>query len=169
MTGAALYGPFVLRGDTELAGLRIFATQWEFNAGAFALLRHQLGDALARPVAAMAIIGITGLIAAAHLRRNRQRSDRAVYPALVLTLLGALWLLPAVNPWYLLWLLPLAAASRPSPALWLASAALPLAYIHGETVPDSSWAPFDVPVVLRVIEHSLLTWRILAACSQRPR
>lgn len=166
LAGAAMYGPFLLRGPTELEGLRVFATHWEFNAGVFGVLRHQFGEALARPLAATLLASTVMLIASAHLRRRGQHGERPLHSALVITGLAILWLSPVVNPWYLLWILPLA-ASRRSVGLWLASAALPLAYVHGGTLPHSSWAPFEVPLALRVIEHSLLGIALLAELTTR--
>lgn len=151
----AMYGPFLLRGATELDGLRAFATQWEFNAGVFAMLRYALGDSTARVVAAALLLaGLTIIVSSLHLQRH-SFAERRLHSALVIVILVTLWFSPAVNPWYLLWALPLAAA-RPAIGLWLVSAVLPLAYLHGDTLLRPEWTPFEVPLIVRAIEHSVL-------------
>jgi hypothetical protein len=149
----AMYGPFLLRGATELDGLRVFATQWEFNAGVFGMLRYALGDTMARGTAASLIAGVTLIVSWLHLQR-RSPAERPLHSALVIVILATLWFSPAVNPWYLLWALPLAAA-RPAIGPWLVSAVLPLAYLHGDTLLQPEWTPFDVPLIVRAIEHSV--------------
>ena len=150
----AMYGPFLLRGATELDGLRVFATQWEFNAGVFGMLQYALGDTMARAASASLIAGVALIVSWLHLHR-RSPAERRLHSALVIVILATLWFSPAVNPWYLLWALPLAAA-RPAIGPWLVSAVLPLAYLHGDTLLQPEWTPFDVPLIVRAIEHSVL-------------
>jgi hypothetical protein len=154
VTVVAMYGPFLLRGATELDGLRVFATQWEFNAGVFGMLQYALGDTMARAAAASLIAGVALIVSWLHLQR-RSPAERRLHSALVIVILATLWFSPAVNPWYLLWALPLAAA-RPAIGPWLVSAVLPLAYLHGDTLLQPEWTPFDVPLIVRAIEHSVL-------------
>jgi alpha-1,6-mannosyltransferase len=150
----AMYGPFLLRDATELDGLRVFATQWEFNAGAFGILRYALGDTPARATAALLIAAVTIIVSWLH-QQSRSPAERRLHSALVIVILATLWFSPAVNPWYLLWALPLAAARR-AIGPWLVSAVLPLAYLHGDTLLRPEWMPFEVPLIVRAIEHSVL-------------
>lgn len=111
--------------------------------------------------AARVIVGLL-LVAACAVAVRR----RLVPLAAAELILGALLLLtPALKPWYVTWLLPLAALSR-RPA-WLALAALaPLAY-----VPLGAWlggAPWRDPVWTRVLEHGAC-WALLAAGAYRSR
>jgi len=127
-TFALTYLPFlsnISRFATDADGLAVFATQWQFNAGGFALLVGGLGTDVARPVAAALIAAGVGWLVLQRLVRRRPNLSIAES---VVAALGLLLILsPVVNAWYLLWLLPCAALTRwISP--WVAAAALSLSF-----------------------------------------
>jgi hypothetical protein len=66
---------------------------------------------------------------------------------------------PAVNAWYLLWLLPFAVAGR---QLWpfAATAALPFSYLTGLNLGDVNMRPFQVHWAARLAEVSLLCFAV---------
>ncbi len=103
------YAPFISAGAAMFTGFRQFAREWQFNAGPFALLNWLTNFLTTDPAsAARAICGlaIIGLIAWLVWRDDGQPASFAKFAALAL---GALVLLsPAVMPWYVTWLLPLA-------------------------------------------------------------
>ncbi len=93
--------PYLGAGPAALTeGLRTYAARWSFHPGLFRLLEAALGDGAARAAAAAAVAGIS-LWAAA----GRWSLDRA----LLWTIGAALLLSPTLHPWYVLWILPLAA------------------------------------------------------------
>ncbi len=138
--------PYAATGPAFGSGLADYAARWEFNALGFAAVRSALvaldtGSALVPLVDAVApwdrayrlvwpeplarlVVGLAlaGWIAWVVSRRIADPVREAI------AILGALLLLaPTVHPWYVLWILPFAAAQRSWP--WLVFAALvPLAY-----------------------------------------
>jgi hypothetical protein len=171
----ALWAPYALTGPPVGAGLFAYAERWEHNAFLFAGVRETLvavdsGERLKGwipwervqrhvwpPELARIVVGV--LLVAWIVALQRRRKLDAVQEAL-LTLGGALLLAPTLHPWYVLWVLPLAAATLSWGWLWLA-AAVPLAYLG-----DGG----DVPLWARLIEYvplyalGLVAW----ARSRRP-
>jgi len=164
-----LWLPYASTGPAVGAGLYDYAERWEHNAFVFAgvrslteqvdtaaylkpwigALRDRFGDGaiwdvlyahvwprdVARLLVAFALTGWCAYVLA------RRRGD---YFGESLLLLGAVLLLsPTVHPWYVLWVLPLAAA-RLSWGWLLFAATVPLAYWAG---------PADVPWGVRSVEY----------------
>ncbi len=89
--------------------------------------------------------GIVALVALAWVVRLSFKRGLTAPREIFLGLAGVLLLVPTLHPWYVLWVLPFAAAYRS--VFWLGFAGLvPLAYIGG---------PSDVPWVVRSIEYGL--------------
>jgi alpha-1,6-mannosyltransferase len=108
-------------------GIADFGNQWVFNPTLFRGMAIILGDANAR-ISVVVIFAFTvfGLVYA-------QRKLCSIEPSIVCAF-GVLFLLsPVVNPWYWLWILPLAFISvtaGASMSLWLAPTVSLLAYAH---------------------------------------
>jgi hypothetical protein len=177
-----LWLPYAMTGPAVGSGLFDYAEQWEQNAFVFAGVRSvmervdtaahlkpwigalgdRLGDSLswdflyrhvwprdvARLLVALALVVWSAFVV------SRRRVD---FVGESLLLLGALLLLsPTVHPWYVLWVLPFAAA-RLSWGWLLFAATVPLAYVAGGD---------DVPWGVRCVEYLpplalmvLATWR----------
>jgi alpha-1,6-mannosyltransferase len=108
-------------------GIADFGNQWVFNPTLFRAIANSVGDANARIVVVIFFaITLLGLVYA-------QRKLRSIEHGIICTF-GLLFLLsPVVNPWYWLWILPLAFISVPTGAsmsLWLAPTVSLLAYVH---------------------------------------
>ena len=143
-----LYLPFWLQGQgVGLETTGTFARDWNFNQFALAPLMALFGDGPGRFAGAMTG---TVLICMLHLR-SRGFDTVPIAGIFGLILLFA----PAVNSWYLLWLLPFAAGLR---LTWpfAASAALPLSYLTGLNIGDSSLDPFAIHPVARIIELGII-------------
>ncbi len=117
------YLPFVGAGAAMFAGFRQFAREWQFNAGPFALMQWLAGllvtdsGVLARAVCGLIAIAVTGWLVSADDGR------RESFPRYAALSLGALLLLsPAVMPWYVTWLLPLAVLA--GQRIWICFAVL---------------------------------------------
>lgn len=122
-TLAAIYAPFLWQGgDAGFGSTGVFAGQWYYNPLGFALFDRLLPPGAARLCAAL--IGL-GAIFFLHAR-TRKLNDAPI--ALIFGVI--LLLAPAVNAWYLIWLLPFAVKDR---MIWpfVAAAALPLSYFTG--------------------------------------
>lgn len=105
----AAYAPFFDAGWAIFDGLRAFARDWQFNAGPFALLRWLASalsvspDTVARPVSGLAVLTLVGYLAWRDDGHNHTFADYGAAALGALLVLG-----PAVMPWYVAWLLPLA-------------------------------------------------------------
>ena len=103
----ALYSPYLSAGSALFAGLRTYSENWWFMKGPFTALEVLTGDPdEARRAAAAIMIGVIGW--SAWRRFDLERT--------LLWVLGAgMVLTPTFHPWYILWMLPMAAlrANRP--------------------------------------------------------
>ena len=106
VTAALLYAPYAFAGRGLFAGLTTYAENWWFMKGPFTLLEAVLpGPMAARYAAGALVLGVV-----AWTTWQRYRPERALF-----WILGAgMILTPTLHPWYVLWMLPLAAlrASR---------------------------------------------------------
>ena len=146
--------PFAVPDPAGDGGLAVYAERWERNAVVFSLVREGLetidaGNTLKRGVAAMQgrleqtwipwdflyrhvwpphvarlLVAVAALAWILSLSRGRKRP---IVRESLLLLGGVLLLSPTLHPWYLLWLLPFAAACLSWPWLFLA-ALVPLSY-----------------------------------------
>ncbi len=109
---AAFYLPFIGVGaDALTEGLRTYARHWWANLGAFTVIEHLAGD----PVRARVVVAVFVLAVVGHATWRRFSVERAL-----LWIIGAGVLLsPTVHPWYVLWLLPMAALRSHAPFLLL--------------------------------------------------
>lgn len=109
-----LYGPFLAPGVNPFEGFMAYSNEWQFNAGlhefaAFLLARFgNVEPGAASHIARYILFGGVALVTlwqAARLfwRRDLEETIRSTY-----IVLGALLLCsPVLNPWYLVWIVPL--------------------------------------------------------------
>ncbi|MDY7098322.1 MAG: glycosyltransferase [Pseudomonadota bacterium] len=139
---ALLYSVFAVQGlGVGLDSTGTFATQWFFNPQAFELLFYLFGPDWGR-LAALLIAGCLVLWFHARAQDFDSVPLAAIFGAI-------LFFAPAVNAWYLLWLLPFALDRR---EWWpyAASAALPLSYLTGLNLEIFEMDEFAVhPIALR--------------------
>jgi hypothetical protein len=137
---ALLCLPYLSAGGSLIGGLTAYAERWEFNAGLYAPLMALLGPTGAKGLAAAAVAGI-----AAYAAWRRWSLGRALY----WTIGGAIALSPTIHPWYVLWILPLAAL-RGGRAWLLLSGAVFLAYWGLDTYAATGSWPEPLPVRLLI-------------------
>lgn len=136
LTSAALYAPFMATAlGAGFESTATFATEWRFNPLGFAVLESVLGDTLARLAAGFAGVMLILLIHAASPSTD-STPLAAIFAVVVLVS-------PAVNAWYILWVLPFA-VGQSAIWPWLISAALPLSYLTGLNLDSSTLAAFQV-------------------------
>jgi alpha-1,6-mannosyltransferase len=144
---AAGYAPFAISGGHLFDGLRTYATVWRFNGGPFEVVRWALGhdparsDALARAVCTLIALGAIALV----LWRDDGRPES--FPAAAAVTLGLVVLLsPAVMPWYVTLVLPLAVLSAQH--IWFVWSALVclafLVMIDGVQRPLALWIEYGL-------------------------
>ena len=152
---AVFYLPFMGVGPAALTeGLRTYARHWSANEGAFAVIAHLVGD----PVRARAAVAVLVLAVTGYVTWRRFSVERAL-----LWIIGAGVLLsPTVHPWYVLWLLPMAALRGHAPFLLLGGLAFLgywglAAYEATGVWPQPGWnrAAMWVPV------WGMLLWRLV--------
>ena len=145
MALAALYMPFVWYGSTDLAGLWVFARDWQFNSSVYALTRNWFAPLENKIILGLIFCCFYFVLFWRHTRSEWQlpRGD---------LLFGVFFLLaPVVNAWYLIWLLPFAVI-YPHWWSWSASYAVLLSYLTGIN--------FNVAGVLSLLH---LPWWVKAA------
>ena len=160
---AVFYLPFADVGVSALTeGLRTYARHWSANIGAFSLVLHlAAGD----PVRARAAVAVLVLAVAGYTAWRRFPVEKAL-----LWIMGAgLLLSPTVHPWYVLWVLPMAALRGHAPFLLMGGLAFlgywGLAPYEATGVwPQPGWnrAAMWLPV------WGLLLWRLAPARASRP-
>lgn len=159
---AVFYLPFAGAGVSALTGgLRTYARHWSANEGAFSLVLNLAGD----PVAARAAVAVMVLAVAGYTAWKRFSVERAL-----LWILGAgLLLSPTVHPWYVLWVLPMAALRGHAPFLLAGGLAFlgywGLASYEATGIwPQPGWnrAAMWLPV------WGLILWRLFPAGANRP-
>ena len=119
-----LYAPFLVHGDADLAGLRVFVERWQFNGSLYRLLQHWLSPVVLKILLAAVFLAFYLWVFARHSRVD-WRMPRGDW------LFGVFFLFaPVVNAWYLIWLLPFAVI-YPTAWAWSASFAVLLSYMIG--------------------------------------
>ena len=145
---ALLYGIFAVQGlGVGLDSTETFATIWYFNPLVYQPIHQILGPTWGR----LAALFIAGLIVLWMHARSRSFDDVPLAAIFGVILLFA----PAVNTWYLMWLLPLAVGRR---EIWpyAACAALPLSYLTGLNLEDFSLENFQVHPLAQYAEWSII-------------
>jgi predicted outer membrane lipoprotein len=131
-----------------------FAQDWEFNSSLVGVLGLFLPPSWARAVPLAAALPIVLVL---WLRHSRSREHPPLHLAY-----GTLFLASAVvNPWYLLWMLPFAAAS-PSLTPWVAMAAVSLSYATALNLGITGPGPYSHPAWVRPMEYGLILAAALA-------
>lgn len=150
----AFYLIFLLQGSgAGFETTHAFARLWHFNPLAYDALLLAFDWQVAR----LATFGMAALIVV--WLHGRSRSPEEVPLA---TIFGVILLFaPAINSWYLLWLLPFAVGRG---QIWpfAATVALPFSYLTGLTLDDPGLELFEVHPLARLIEISILVAALLA-------
>ena len=179
LTLGMLYAPVLLSmagggtGRGEGLGVAAFAGQWTFNPLLFKWVAAALGDAVAR-VTCIGLFALAWLILAgqwmAKLRGAGRKGLNPPSPPLVGVFIAMLLLSPVVNPWYWLWVLPLAMLPF-SPVAWVAATASLLAYAHvfAQVVAGSSIATYAVPLWATGLQSAAVIAAFGFVCWHRKR
>lgn len=155
-----LYLPFVLHGETEFDSLITFAREWEFNASLFAVISTVLSPTQTKLI--LAILGIAIWLwwfAKFDPRQTKVPRGDHVYGLFLLVV-------PVINPWYVLWILPFATIYL-SRWAWTASIAVLLAYTTGLNLGNLEMQAYAIPWWVTVLEFSAvaiaLAWDVKLA------
>ena len=106
-----LYLPFMRDGILPVGSLGTYLSQWRFNAPFFRWLEPLLGV----PSVVVASVCV-GLLVAAVARRSMRRDDPRAW---AWPIAATVVLMPAIYPWYLIWLTPFLTVTGTFPlAIW---------------------------------------------------
>lgn len=145
LTVAAVYLPFWMQGSgADWESLMVFAREWEFNSGGFAVLRWLLGHEVAAPAALLVTLAPLAWLWFHRLPSQPVRGD---------WIYGWFFLWSAVvQPWYLLWMLPWVALN-PTWSGLTALVAVSLSYITPLHLGESTADLFAHPGWVRPLEY----------------
>ncbi len=148
-----LYFPFLAQGQgAGFDSTATFAAQWHFNPLLFEPLSQLFGWQAER-IPALIIAGF--LVLWLHTR------SRSIDDVPLAAIFGTILLFaPAVNSWYLLWLLPFAVGRK---QVWpfAATVALPFSYLTGLNLGDPAREAFAVHPIARAAEWAILLLALL--------
>ena len=148
-----LYFPFLAQGQgAGFDSTATFAAQWHFNPLLFEPLSQLFGWQAGR-IPALIIAGF--LVLWLHTR------SRSIDDVPLAAIFGTILLFaPAVNSWYLLWLLPFAVGRK---QVWpfAATVALPFSYLTGLNLGDPAREAFAVHPIARAAEWAILLLALL--------
>ena len=155
MTLLALYAPFVLRGSSDLAGLIIFAREWQFNSSAYGFMLQWFEPLTVKLMLAGAFLIIYTRLFWLHSKKTLWQIPRGDI------IFGLFFLIaPVVNAWYLLWLLPFAVL-YPSLWSWTFSASVLLSYAIGINLDSTQYQPFELPLWVYIIEYGAVSLAVV--------
>lgn len=156
ITATLIALPFGLLDAWVPEGLHAMGSDWLFNAPLYAILANWLDIVTIKGLLLGALAcgcGAYLLYALTHWPLKTPRAD---------LLFAALFLcLPALNPWYLVWLLPFAVIT-PSLWAWAASLCVLLSYVSGLNLPASELDSYQHPNWVLVVEFGAI---LIAAIS----
>lgn len=150
----AFYLLFLVQGrGVGFETTHVFAQLWHFNPLVYDALLSVFDWQFAR----LATFGLAGLIVLRLHARSHAPEDVPLATIFGVILLFA----PAINSWYLLWLLPFAVGRG---RIWpfAATVALPFSYLTGLTLNDPGLEMFEVHPLARLVEISILAAALLA-------
>ena len=148
LTVLALHAPFWSSSGIG-SSLQTFAAGWEFNSSLVGIFGAFLPPTAARMLA----LALVGPFLAIHLWRCVRQPPTP--PRLDMVFGGVLVASAVVNPWYLLWMAPFAAA-HPTLTGWTAMAAVLLSYATALNLGIQGPGPYSHPAWLRPIEYGMI-------------
>lgn len=142
----ACYLPFAGSGS-DWQGFKVFANEWEFNSGIYALARFFLSA----PAAKILCAAIAGIGMLWVMKGNTAKENPPWHRLFGMLLLFS----PVINAWYLLWFLALAVTQQDRWPWW-ASAAVLLSYVTGQNIGSDTLYAYAMPAWARIIEWGIV-------------
>ena len=156
------YAPYLDRKGTAFAGLRIFASEWQFNSGFFSLVEWLAAPFTSDPILAAKVTATVIFLTLVIWLICRDDMQDSTFALCSVTALGGLLVLgPTVMPWYLVSLVPLAVLARSS--AWIQFSPLVciafFVMINGTERPWLLCIEYGTFAVLLIREYSLVGLR----------
>ena len=149
-----LYMPFLDGWQLPVGSLGTYLAQWRFNGPWFRLLASGIGTA---PAICLGVA--VGLAVAIHARVTRGRDDPAAW---AWPLAATVCLLPAIYPWYLVWVIPFLGPAVNWPLVVWTLASMLTYTVWTPHLAGEGWV---LPVWVEPVEYGLVaaaawwTWR----------
>lgn len=144
-------------------GLKAMTDDWLFNAPVYSLF----GKWLSINTIKIILLSIYACVMAITCFRYlfiQNSKENSFRPDLIF--LGLFICTPALNAWYLVWLLPFAVI-YPSLWAWTASVAILLAYASGINLSVSGLAPYQIPYSVLMLEFGLIAFAAIIGKSRQ--
>ncbi len=153
VTAALLALPFGLKQAWVPDGLSAMGSSWLFNAPLYFLIDALFGSWLSITAIKLALLGSLAIGCGLYLLNYLKREQLPPHLSLRGDLLyaGLFLCAPALNAWYLVWLLPFA-VFRPSVWAWAASVFIFLSYASGINLNNSGLEPYEHSAWMLAIE-----------------
>ena len=152
-----IYAPVLLSGHSEFDGLLVMARQWAFNSFWYTIFSSIFGDGAARVITAISFLSGLFLIYRWHVVRVDEAGSLYscffVYALLILTM-------PAVNPWYLGWLLVFALFT-PYIWPWVFAVTIWLALLTGINLQSESLGLYEISPITLWLEYGMVVTAML--------
>lgn len=168
VTGALIALPFGIEQAWLPAGLRAMGSSWLFNAPLYELLANWFSVNTVKALL-LAIFALgSGIYALKTIFNPTLFNDQIQHspnhiPRGDLLFAGLFLTIPALNAWYLVWLLPFAVI-RPSLWAWVASVSILLSYASGINLPHTELEPYEHSKWVLAVEFGII---LLAASMQK--
>ncbi len=166
VTGVLVAWPFGMLAAWFPEGLQVMGSQWLFNSPLhFALQGLEILNPQWIVRGLLVLFALLWLWQYASWMRRWHGSAPPDLELLPLAWLFGVFLLilPAINPWYLVWWLPFAVL-KPMWTPWVASLALLLSYASGINLPSqlgASLALYQIPTWVMAVEFAVITVAVL--------
>jgi alpha-1,6-mannosyltransferase len=152
---AVLYGPFVWLGASDMGGLLVFATEWQFNSSLYAVLLQWLEPLVVKLILGFIFLGVYAWLFWQHSQSVTWKMPRGDIIFGVFLLIA-----PVVNAWYLIWLLPFAVLF-PRLWSWTFSVSVLLSYSIGINLNSGGVEPLLMPRWAIFLEYGAV---LVAVC-----
>lgn len=164
LTAVLIALPFGLKQAWLPDGLSAMGSSWLFNAPLYFLADALLGSWVSISTVKISLLGAlaigSGLYLLNYLRHNKSPAHLSLRGDLLYA--GLFICAPALNAWYLVWLLPFA-VFRPSVWAWATSVFIFLSYASGINLDNSGLEPYEHSAWILAIEFMPLLMLFLCA------
>jgi len=159
ITVAAISYPFGIVQAWLPEGLRVMSGDWFFNSPLYLAYIKLTPVGYSAQTIKFILLAMLTLGMGLYLLKTLQRYWQDKWPQEILKgdlVFGAFFLcLPALNPWYFVWLLPFAVI-RPSVTAWVTSVAILMSYICGINLNNTELGPYQHPNWVLVVEFGII-------------
>lgn len=165
ITAIVIALPFGIQQAWLPEGLKVMSGDWFFNAPLYAAYNQLIPREYPVIILKILLLLSFALFCAVVLIKDFSNHYLKAYSLDIPRgdiLFGLMLVcLPALNPWYAIWLLPFCAI-RPSVWAWVAATVLLLSYISGINLSDNTIGPYEIPNWVLITEFGIIAMVLIA-------